>query len=660
MMVLGLHSVYAQRSKGIPVLFQNFGKTTGSAIVAAPALPGGLTSLTYGNAVCPAPGTYAIVRAVRSDECFNGEWIALSSDYTSDYDTSMSQGNMLLVNHASHATPLTVYMDTIRTPLCTGVDYTFSAALINIYKNVTCASGNDFPVFAFNVESVSGQVLFTDTTGAIGFASSAFGYKFSVFGLKFKAPAGHSKLVIRINVLPSAALCGDDFAIDDILVSAEGPDVFVNFNNEPSNFVVKSVCFQDAKTITLSGSVNPFYTTPALQWQQSTDDGSTWTDIAGATSGTYTSTFTQPDTFLFRLTGAEQSNIVNSACRVTSRILKVEVDGLPKNYKTISNSPVCAGTQMQLNAEGGARYVWNGPNGFYDDIANPQIFFSALKDSGMYYVDIYSLGGCRVKDSTYVTIIGTDVKTMADTSLCKGEKIKLDVTQAVSYSWSPEQGLSSTTIKSPIASPDVTTTYTVKIADRFGCSDTAQVTLTVKNKVAVKAVMNVNPYLCRNSDSLQFSDNSTGVLKNWYWDFGNGQFALTQKTGTQFYSIPDGVQQYRAILAVTDSAGCTDTTVKIVNVVSNCYIAVPSAFTPNNDGLNDYLNPLNAYKASHLIFRVFNRSGKMVFQTTDFTKGWDGTVKGISQDAGTYVWNLEFDDANGRKIKQKGTTLLIR
>ncbi|WP_414521422.1 hypothetical protein, partial [Umezakia ovalisporum] len=120
------------------------------------------------------------------------------------------------------------------------------------------------------------------------------------------------------------------------------------------------MCFQDAKTITLSGSINPFYTTPALQWQQSIDDGSTWTDIAGATSGTYTRTFTQPDTFLFRLTGAEQSNIVNPACRVTSRILKVEVDGLPKNYKTISNSPVCAGTQMQLKAQGGARYVWNG------------------------------------------------------------------------------------------------------------------------------------------------------------------------------------------------------------------------------------------------------------------------------------------------------------
>jgi gliding motility-associated-like protein len=661
MMLFSLQSVSAQRSKGIPVFFQNFGKTTGTAIVAAPPLPAGKTELTNSNAVCPADGSYTIVRAVNpSGECFNNEWIPLSSDYTSDYDTSMSQGNMMLVNHATHAASLTVYSDTIKASLCTGTDYIFSAALINVDRNVTCNSGNDFPDFVFNVESANGQVLFTDTTGGIGFANPVFGYKFSVYGLTFKAPAGHSKLVIRIKVLPSAALCGEDFAIDDILVSADGPDVNINFNNEPSTFLVKSVCFQDAKTITLTGSMNPFYTTPALQWQQSTDDGFTWVDIAGATSAQYTQTFTQADTFLFRLTGAEAVNMANLACRVISRNLKVEVDGLPQNYKAVNNSPVCAGAQMQLNAHGGARYIWNGPNSFYDDIANPQIFFSALKDSGMYYVDIFSFGGCRVKDSTYVTMIGTDVKAIADTAVCKGEKIKLDVTEAVSYNWSPPNGLSNTVIKNPTASPDATTTYTVKVTDKFGCSDTAQITLTIKNKEAVKAVMNVIPYLCRGYDSLQFEDNSTGVLKYWYWDFGNGQTSISQKTETQYYSIPSGVNEMEAMLAVADDTGCTDTTYQTLRVINNCYIAVPNAFTPNSDGLNDLLSPLNAYKATNLIFRVFNRNGKLIFETTDFTKGWDGAVKGIAQDSGTYVWMLEFNDTSGRRIKQKGATLLIR
>ena len=50
------------------------------------------------------------------------------------------------------------------------------------------------------------------------------------------------------------------------------------------------------------------------------------------------------------------------------------------------------------------------------------------------------------------------------------------------------------------------------------------------------------------------------------------------------------------------------------------YIAGPSAFTPNNDGLNDYLYPLNAYKATNLLFKVYNRFGKLVFETKDCTK----------------------------------------
>jgi len=87
---------------------------------------------------------------------------------------------------------------------------------------------------------------------------------------------------------------------------------------------------------------------------------------------------------------------------------------------------------------------------------------------------------------------------------------------------------------------------------------------------------------------------------------------------------------------------------------------VPSAFTPNGDGLNDYLYPLNAYEATNLLFRVFDRSGQLVFETKDWTKKWDGTVKGIKQATDVYVWMLEYTDVKGKKISQKGTTVLIR
>jgi gliding motility-associated-like protein len=95
-------------------------------------------------------------------------------------------------------------------------------------------------------------------------------------------------------------------------------------------------------------------------------------------------------------------------------------------------------------------------------------------------------------------------------------------------------------------------------------------------------------------------------------------------------------------------------------VADNCYIAVPSAFTPNGDGANDYPYPLNAYKASNLRFSVYNRNGQLIFATKDPTKKWDGTVKGNPQPAGAYVWTLNYMDQSGKKIALKGTSVLIR
>ena len=88
---------------------------------------------------------------------------------------------------------------------------------------------------------------------------------------------------------------------------------------------------------------------------------------------------------------------------------------------------------------------------------------------------------------------------------------------------------------------------------------------------------------------------------------------------------------------------------------------MPSAFTPNGDGINDYLYPLNAYKAAGLEFRVYNRYGQLVFQTTDWTRRWDGTVGGARAPVGTYVWTLRYTNTEtGAKVVQKGTSMLIR
>jgi gliding motility-associated-like protein len=211
-----------------------------------------------------------------------------------------------------------------------------------------------------------------------------------------------------------------------------------------------------------------------------------------------------------------------------------------------------------------------------------------------------------------------------------------------------------------------TITYTVfgqkdatLVVSNGTCSDTASTTLYLNN--AINAAFESTQVVCP-GDPAVFVDHSTGDLNTqWQWNFGNGIISTLQSPPAQYYASSNSMHDVPVQLVVTNSIGCKDTAINTITVASNCYIAVPKAFSPNGDGLNDYLNPTNAYKARSLIFRVYNRSGQLVFETHDWTNKWDGTFRGNPQDPGTYVWTLNYTHIDtGKVIAQKGTTVLIR
>ena len=107
--------------------------------------------------------------------------------------------------------------------------------------------------------------------------------------------------------------------------------------------------------------------------------------------------------------------------------------------------------------------------------------------------------------------------------------------------------------------------------------------------------------------------------------------------------------------------GCYDTASEQITKLQSCSIAVPNAFTPNGDGKNDYLYPLNGNLTSSLEFQVYNRYGQLVFETRDWSKKWDGTIGGKPQPTGTYVWMLHYTEgASGKSFFLRGTSVLIR
>jgi gliding motility-associated-like protein len=121
------------------------------------------------------------------------------------------------------------------------------------------------------------------------------------------------------------------------------------------------------------------------------------------------------------------------------------------------------------------------------------------------------------------------------------------------------------------------------------------------------------------------------------------------------FPLAETIYTLNAVSTVGCGNASDDITVRVYKDV-----LMPNAFTPNKDGINDVFHvlPLDNYEL--LSFNIYSRWGQKIFSTTNANIGWDGTVKGLPQSTGLYVYYLEMKSKTGKKIIRKGTVLLIR
>ncbi len=228
-----------------------------------------------------------------------------------------------------------------------------------------------------------------------------------------------------------------------------------------------------------------------------------------------------------------------------------------------------------------------------------------------------------------------------------------------SWNWTFNGSVTATTPTYTIIFPASSSNTVQLIVSNGICSDTSNQSIVLDNEVI--AGFNIPDVICP-EDPLTPENISTGLIDQWNWHYD----VLTRNTEEHPtpYQFPPAnvVKNYNIKLVATNTTlGCSDSVTKTLKVLANCYIAVPTAFTPNGDGLNDFLYPTNAIKADNLQFKVFNRWGQLVFSSRSWQDKWNGKIKGIEQNAGVYVWFLEYTHRDtGQKVFQKGTTTLIR
>ena len=111
--------------------------------------------------------------------------------------------------------------------------------------------------------------------------------------------------------------------------------------------------------------------------------------------------------------------------------------------------------------------------------------------------------------------------------------------------------------------------------------------------------------------------------------------------------------------AVTNE-GCDAHSSILIKRLNGPEIYIPTAFTPNNDRLNDVLRAIPVGMKSFAYFAVYTRGGQRIFYTTDFNKGWDGTIHYMPAQPGTYVAVAQALDYTGKIFFKKLAVVLIR
>uniref|UniRef100_UPI00374D3B7F PKD domain-containing protein n=1 Tax=Ferruginibacter sp. TaxID=1940288 RepID=UPI00374D3B7F len=426
---------------------------------------------------------------------------------------------------------------------------------------------------------------------------------------------------------------GNDFALDDIsfspvlikrdsvVITVDHP--FVKANNDTL------ICAGNSVQLSAYGSVNY-----------------NWSPVAGLTNAGIANPVATPSAstqYIVRGTDGNGCTAVDTVSVSTKASPVVTIT---------ADTTICKTRTVQLQATGGTTYQWVPAAGLSNaSIANP---VASPVNTTKYSVIVTGTNSCSAADSVNISISPEPVFTIspADTT-CLNIAAQLIATGGDVYTWSPASLVSNPNIANPVTNNNNNAVYTVVIKE-LTCNNTTTLTTTVAVLAtpAIKASKS-NDIDCsfaiaqlQTTGTGQFSWSPAGALNN-----SAVANPVASPSVTTLYTV-------RAI-DFTTNCTATDTITVFVNKGGSFSFYIPSAFTPNGDGIND------CFKVSHFNFiksvdiSIYNRYGSLVFHTTTENDCWNGTYRGKDADPGNYVYYIKAED-NCNKFYKKGNLMLIR
>lgn len=305
--------------------------------------------------------------------------------------------------------------------------------------------------------------------------------------------------------------------------------------------------------------------------------------------------------------------------------------------------------------------VWSSSAQFTDTLNtnNEPDLYLPDPQIGWYFIEVSS-PFCSAQDSLQLTIASDELSITGPNTVCSGDPFILSLSgpaNVQTIQWSPLSA-----ILGPSNLPSVTAAIQssqylyalVFTTQNCALQDSIFVNVAALDPLAV--VASADPYVILPNASSQLSGFPQGPYT----------YTWTPTTGlsNSVISSPQAVLDQTTLYTLTVSDGlCSGSDTVLIKVYDSIcafpFIYIPNAFSPNKDGHNDKLFVRGPFIES-FVFRVYDRWGELVWQTTNLSEGWDGTWRGKLLDPDVFDYYLQVTCVGGLENVIKGNITLIR
>ena len=377
---------------------------------------------------------------------------------------------------------------------------------------------------------------------------------------------------------------------------------------------------------------NPQITNPIGKFMEDTDSWELFEALYTASGGEQFITMGNffPDSVKTNL------KLVNSENSFAQSYLYIDDVSIQPYFRIEGDTSICSGQSITLAAAGAPSYLWV-------DALNPNTVISTNQHLT---VTPQATTTYLLYNPPYDTLAHTihvaplpDIPMEKDTSLCLGSALVLDVsTPGADYLWQDGSGE---------AIKKITTEglYWVEV-NLNNCI--SRDTIYVRFVTPPEVELGEDTVLCLGSGIwLNAMVNNPEHIR-YSWQNGSGESSFfAARPGTYWVDVTRAGCTVRDLITV-ESEDC------------GIELNIPNAFSPNQDGMNEFFTPISYHGVKKSLLTVHNKWGNLIYESPNINFNWDGTYRNNPCEEGVYFWIIQYQDYMGTTYTDQGTVTLFR